>query len=385
MKVKLLNKIDKKGLDILAKNGFEYDTDVENPDAILVRSTKMLDYNFNENLLCISRAGAGVNNIPLDECSKKGIIVFNTPGANANGVKELTIASIIMASRNIVDSIDWVKTLKEDDDLSKTIEANKSNFVGTEIKGKTLGVLGLGSVGGMVANAAYNLDMDVLGYDPYISVNAAWHLSRAINKAESYDEVYANSDFITIHIPSLESTRGIINKEAINKMKDGVKIINLARGDLVDSKAIIEAVNSGKISCYVTDFPTKEMVGVKNIICIPHLGASTSESEENCAIMAAREITDFFKHGVIINSVNYPNITQTKTTEHRIIVIHKNIPGMLSQISNSYSNINFNIESLFSQAKNEYAISVLDTHNKPTKEIINNINNIDGVIRTIIN
>lgn len=385
MQVKLLNKIDPKGLAVLDKNGYTYGEDVANPDAMMIRSTKILDYEFNPELMCIARAGAGVNNIPLDRCSKEGIIVFNTPGANANGVKELTIAALILASRNIVGGVNWLNSLTGDEDLSKTIEANKSKFVGNEIKGKTIGVLGLGAIGGRVANETYNLGMEVLGFDPYISVNAAWHLSRAINRAESYDEVFAKADYITIHIPSLDSTRGMINAEAIAKMKDGVKILNLARGDLVDSNAIIEGVKSGKIGAYVTDFPTKEMLNVPGIITIPHLGASTVESEENCAMMAAKEITDFFNHGVIVNSVNYPQITQPKTCEHRIIVIHKNIPGMLSQISNSYSNLDFNIESLFSQAKGEYAISVLDTNLKASEDIINNIKKIDGVIRVIIN
>ena len=384
MKVKLLNKIDKFGLDILDKKGYEYGEDIADPDAILLRSANILEEEFNPELVCISRAGAGVNNIPLDRCAAEGIIVFNTPGANANAVTELTIASIIIASRNVIKANKWINNLEDHENLSKQVEKNKAQFVGHEIKGKKLGVIGLGAIGGAVANDAYHLGMSVLGYDPYISVNAAWHLSRSINKAESYDEIYKEADYITIHVPSLDSTRNLINKDAIAKMKDGVKIINLARGDLVNTDDIIEAVQSGKVSTYVTDFADEKMLDVDNIICIPHLGASTTESEENCAIMAANEIIDFFEYGVINNSVNYPRISQPKTCEHRIIVLHKNIPGMLAQISNSYSDMSFNIESLFSQANDKYAVSVLDTHMEVPESIIAKIKSIDGVIRVII-
>ena len=385
MKVKLLNKIDKKGLDILNKKGYEYGEDIDKPEAILLRSANILEEQFNPELVCISRAGAGVNNIPLDRCASEGIIVFNTPGANANAVSELTIASIIIASRNIIKANKWIENLDDTTDLSKIVEKNKSQFVGSEIKGKTLGVVGLGAIGGMVANNAYHLGMEVLGYDPHISINAAWHLSRAIEKAESLDEIYSQADYITVHVPSIKETKNFINKDSIAKMKDGVKIINLARGDLVNTDDIIEAVKSGKVSTYITDFADEKMLGVDNIIAIPHLGASTNESEENCAIMAAKEVCDFFEYGVINNSVNYPSISQAKTCEHRIIVLHKNIPGMLAKISNSYLDEDFNIESLFSQANEKYAVSVLDTHMEVPNTIIENINKIDGVIRVIIN
>lgn len=385
MKIKLFNKIDKNGLTILEKNGYQYGEDVIKPDAILLRSANILDEDFNPELKCIARAGAGVNNIPLDRCSEKGIIVFNTPGANANGVKELAILSLILSSRNVIKAIDWLNNVEYNNlDLNKVIEKGKNQFVGNEIKGKTLGVIGLGFIGGLVANDAYNLGLDVLGYDPYLSVNAAWHLSRAIKRADNYDEIYSNADYITLHVPSTKSTKNIINKDSISKMKDGVKIINLARGDLVNTKDIIEAVKDKKVSSYITDFPSTEMLDIDNIICIPHLGASTLESEENCARMACKEIVDFFKLGVINNSVNYPSISQAKTCDYRIIVLHRNIKGMLAQISNVYSNLDFNIESLFSQANEKYAISVFDTHEKVSEQVISGINKIDGVIRVIL-
>lgn len=385
MKIKLYNKIDKNGLSIFDKNNFEYGEDIKKPDAILLRSANILEEKFNPELKCISRAGAGVNNIPLDRCSEKGIIVFNTPGANANGVKELVLASLILASRNVLKATDWINKVDYNDlGFSKTVENGKGQFVGSEIKGKTLGVIGLGAIGGMVANDAYNLGMEVLGYDPYLSVNAAWHLSRAIKKAETYDDIFKKADFITLHVPSVKTTKNIINKDTIAKMKNGVQIINLARGDLVNTSDIIDAVKSKKVSCYVTDFASEEMLNIENIICIPHLGASTIESEKNCAMMACKEIVDFFQFGVINNSVNFPSISQPKTCDYRIIVIHKNIPGMLAQISNAYSNLNFNIESLFSQANEKYAISVFDTHTRVSRQVIKNIENIDGVIRVIV-
>jgi len=381
--IKLLNKIDKSGMDLFDKNYKVSDT-AENPTGILVRSAKMHDMEFGNNLLAIARAGAGVNNIPIDRCSEKGIVVFNTPGANANGVKELAIASLLLSARKIIDGINWVNGLKGQPNVKKLIEKGKSQFAGPELKGKTLGVIGLGAIGGMVANVAYNLGMEVMGCDPYITVNAAWSLSRAVAKADDYDEIYENSDYITIHVPSVSSTKGLINKEAISKMKDGVRIINLSRDDIVDADDIKEALKKGKVACYVTDFPTDELVGVEGVIAIPHLGASTPESEQNCAYLAAQQMIDYLENGNIRNSVNYPEIVLPRVTKNRVVVLHENIPNMLAQVSATLSSANINIESLLSHSKGNNAISLFDTDDNIGTETINKIMQIPAVRRVLV-
>jgi len=382
--IKLLNKISKTGTDLFDPRKYNLSESCENPDGILVRSASLHEMEFGGRLRAIARAGAGVDNIPIDRCSEKGIVVFNTPGANANGVKELTIAALLLASRNIIGGVSWVATLKGQPNFTKLVEKGKSKFAGPEIKGKTLGVIGLGAIGGLVANAACALGMEVIGCDPYITVNAAWCLSRAIGKAENYDEIYEKSDYITLHVPSLPSTKHMINKETIAKMKDGVRIINLSRDDIVNTTDIIEALASGKVAAYVTDFPTEDLIGVEGVIAIPHLGASTPESEENCAYMAAQQMIDYLENGNIRNSVNYPEINLPRTTVTRVVVLHENIPNMLAQISTALSSVNINIESLLSHSKGNNAISLFDTNSAVSDEVAAKILSIPGIRRVNI-
>ncbi len=380
-KIRTMNKIAPIGLEQLDTERFEIGDGIENPDGIMVRSASLHDMEFGDNLKAIVRCGAGVNNIPCDKCAEKGIIVFNTPGANANGVKELTIAALLLASRKIVDGIKWSNTLTED--VAKQVEKGKSAFGGNEISGKTLGVIGLGAIGGLVANTAKSLGMKVLGCDKFITVEAAWHLSRSINKASSYDEVYAQADYITLHIPSNEKTRGMINKESIAKMKDGVKIINLSRADLVNNDDIKEALESGKVSCYVTDFPTEETINVPGIITTPHLGASTAESEDNCAVMAAHQIDDFLTNGNVKNSVNYPDISMARTEGGRLLVLHKNLPNILSAITSLISAQGINIDHMANRSKGDYACTIVDTPTELDDSIVETISKGENVIRVI--
>ena len=382
--IKLYNKISPVGLAVFDSGKYNVGENAENPEGILVRSAALHEVPFGPELLCIARAGAGVNNIPLDRCSENGIVVFNTPGANANGVKELAIAALLLASRDVVGGIEWAKTLKGDPDVAKAVEKGKSRFAGPEIKGKTLGVIGLGAIGGMVANAAYGVGMKVVGCDPYITVKNAWSLSRAVKKADDYDELYAESDYITYHIPAIPATKGIINKENIAKMKDGVRIINLSRGDLCNVPDLLEALASGKVASYVTDFPCEELLGVPGVVAIPHLGASTPESEDNCAVMAAEEMIDYLENGNIRNSVNYPEISLARNAAHRVIALHENVPNMLSQISGALSTDGVNIESLLSQSKGANAISLFDTNDPVSEKAINDIRAIKGVVRVIV-
>lgn len=382
--IKLYNKISPVGLAVFDGGKYNVGENAENPEGILVRSAALHEVPFGPELLCIARAGAGVNNIPLDRCSENGIVVFNTPGANANGVKELAIAALLLASRDVVGGIEWAKTLKGDPDVAKAVEKGKSRFAGPEIKGKTLGVIGLGAIGGMVANAAYGVGMKVVGCDPYITVKNAWSLSRAVKKADDYDELYAESDYITYHIPAIPATKGIINKENIAKMKDGVRIINLSRGDLCNVPDLLEALASGKVASYVTDFPCEEILGVPGVVAIPHLGASTPESEDNCAVMAAEEMIDYLENGNIRNSVNYPEISLARNAAHRVIALHENVPNMLSQISGALSTDGVNIESLLSQSKGANAISLFDTNDPVSEKAINDIRAIKGVVRVIV-
>ena len=381
--IKLYNKISKVGLDVFDADKYNVGEDVENAEGILVRSAALHDEPFGKELVAIARAGAGVNNIPIDRCSENGIVVFNTPGANANGVKELAIAALLLASRDIVGGVNWALSLKGTPDVAKQVEKGKSKFVGPEIKGKTLGVIGLGAIGGLVANVASDIKMKVVGCDPYITVKNAWSLSRAVRKADDYDAIYAESDYISYHIPSLPSTKGIINKENIAKMKDGVRIINLSRGDLANIPDLIEALESGKVASYVTDFPCDELLGIPHVVCIPHLGASTPESEDNCAVMAAEQLIDYIENGNIRNSVNYPEIVLPRTESNRLVVLHENIPNIITQISGALASDNVNIESLLSQAKGNNAVSIFDTNDTITESVVSDISAIKGVVRVM--
>ncbi len=382
--IKLYNKISQIGLDVFDNNKYYVAEDANAPEGILVRSAALHDEPFGKELLAIARAGAGVNNIPIDRCSENGIVVFNTPGANANGVKELAIAALLLASRDIVGGINWASTLKGQPEVGKLVEKGKSKFVGPEIKGKTLGVIGLGAIGGMVANTASSLKMDVVGCDPYITVKNAWSISRAVRRADDYDAIYAQSDYITYHIPSLPSTKGIINKENIAKMKDGVRIVNLSRGDLANIPDLIEALESGKVASYVTDFPCEELIGIPHVVCIPHLGASTPESEDNCAVMASEQLVDYIENGNIRNSVNYPEVVLPRTESNRVIVLHENVPNIITQISAALASDNVNIESLLSQAKGNNAVSIFDSNDNINEAVVADIAAVKGVVRVLV-
>ena len=379
--VQTLNKISKTGLSRLGEN-YNIADDVQNPDAVLVRSASMHDMEMPESLLAIARAGAGVNNIPLDKCSEKGIVVFNTPGANANAVKELVLTGLLLSSRNVVDGIEWAKTLKGNGDaVGKMVEKGKSQFVGPEIMGKTLGVIGLGAIGILVANAAAALGMDVIGYDPFLSVNNALHISTKVQYVSTLDEVFAASDYITVHVPLTPDTKGVINADNIAKMKDGVRILNFSRADLAVSTDVLKALADKKVSAYVTDFATDDILGEDGVIAIPHLGASTPESEENCARMAADEIKDFLENGNIKNSVTLPNVSMARSGAARVCVIHKNIPNMISSVCAKISESGNNIEAMANQSKKDYSYMILDVANDVTDATVDAIKAIDGVIR----
>lgn len=379
--IQTLNKISKAGLSRLGDN-YNVADDVQNPEAILVRSASMHEMEMPESLLAIARAGAGVNNIPLDKCSEQGIVVFNTPGANANAVKELVITALLISSRKVVNGIEWAKTLKGNGDaVGKMVEKGKSQFVGPEIKGKTLGVIGLGAIGILVANAAVSLGMDVVGYDPFLSVDNALMISRKVKHVVTLDEIFAESDYITVHVPLTPDTKGVINAENIAKMKDGVRIINYSRADLVNSADVLAAIKSGKIAAYTTDFATDDILGEDGVIVTPHLGASTPESEDNCAAMAADEIKDFLENGNIKNSVTLPNVSMARTGAERVCVIHKNIPNILSTVTAALSETGNNIESMDSKSKKEYAYTILDVANDVDESAKAKIAAIDGVIR----
>lgn len=360
-----LNKIAKCGIDRLDKNLFNVTDDCANPDAIILRSFSMHDMELPANLKAVARAGAGVNNIPIDKCSEKGIVVFNTPGANANAVAEMTIAGLLLSSRKIVDGIAWANGLKGQEDVGKSVEKGKSAFAGPEIKGKKLGVIGLGAIGAMVANLAVALGMDVEGYDPYISVDAAWRLSRHIKKSSDLKMMVSRCDYITIHMPLTDSTKNIINDEMFDCMGEGTRLLNFARGGLVDNAALKRAIESGKVACYVTDFPCEETLGMNNVINIPHLGASTPESEDNCAVMAADQMADFIKYGNIKNSVNFPNCELPLDSKYRITIAHKNVPNMLSSFSGIFADENINIVNMLNKSKNNYAYTMVDVDEVP--------------------
>ena len=375
--VKLYNKISKVGLDDLDPAKYTCAEDFEDYDAVLVRSAKLHDVQFPKNLKCIARAGAGVNNIPIDRCSQEGIVVFNTPGANANAVKELVICALLLASRKIVQGANWVKGLKGTPDIGPAAEKGKATYAGPEIAGKKLGVIGLGAIGVKVANAAIGLDMDVWGYDPYLSVDGALKLSRSVKHVTELDEILANCDYITIHVPLTPDTKHTISAEAIEKMKDGARVINLARGELVDTQAMAKALASGKIAAYVSDFASDEILEQENAITLPHLGASTPESEENCAKMAVYEITEYLEKGTIRNSVNFPNLKVPYEGGYRICMIHKNIPNMIANISAA---VRCNIENMGNRSKGDYAYTIIDTAEAPTEANLDELRAIEGMI-----
>ena len=378
--IKLLNKISNVGLKKYDTSKYVYGDDVQNPDAVMVRSASMHDMQMPESLLAIARAGAGTNNIPVSDCADKGIVVFNTPGANANAVKELVILGLLLSSRKVTKAVDWCKTIKgEGDNVGKTVEKGKSAFAGPEIKGKTLGIIGLGAIGRLVAEAAVDLGMSVIGYDPYLPENA--ELKPGITVNNNLDEIFPVADYITVHVPLTPDTKHMINAESIAKMKNTVRIMNFARGDLADSDAVINALDEGEMACYVTDFPDAKLIGVDGVIAIPHLGASTPESEENCAEMAAQELIDYLEDGNIKNSVNMPNVFMQRTGKVRVTVIHKNQPNMIATITDTISKDGVNIASFEDKNRGEIAYSIIDCDNDVSDRIANDINSIEGVIR----
>ena len=381
-RIKTLNKISPAGLSQLDKARYAVSDSEENEDGVLVRSADMQDYVFPETLRAIARAGAGTNNIPVDRCSQAGIVVFNTPGANANAVKELAVCALLLASRRVVDGSRWIHDqVLSGVNVEDVVEKGKSQFVGPELQGKTLGVMGLGAIGVQVANIATKLGMTVYGYDPYLSVNAALNLSRMVHVTAETETIYKNCDYITIHVPQNKETRGMINEDAIHMMKGGVRIVNLARGGLVNEDDLIEALGSGKVAAYVTDFPTNKLAGARNVTLIPHLGASTPESEQNCAVMAAQELRDYMENGDIRNSVNLPTLVQPWSGIARLCVIHANSPGMLARITAVLSAEGVNVENLTNKSKGEYAYTVVDIGSRIGEKEVEGIRAIDGVLR----
>ena len=379
--VKCLNPISNRGLDLFTSE-FEVIDDLNAADAVLVRSASMHDLEVPDSMLAVARAGAGVNNIPLNEYAEKGITVFNTPGANANGVKELVVAGLLLASRDIIGGVNWVKENAKQADLAKMIEKKKKAFAGNELKGKSIGVIGLGAIGVLVANICNRLGMNVYGYDPYVSVRSAWSLSRMVNHSSSLDEIYEKCDFLTIHVPYMESTKGMIGKEAVQKMKDGATILNFARGELVDDQAVLDGLASKKIKHYVTDFPRPAVAAADGVITIPHLGASTEESEENCAEMAVDHLMNYLEKGNIVNSVNYPNCDLGDIeAECRITVHHKNLPNMIGQLTSALAEEGYNIENMLNKSKKDYAYSIFDVEKRPSEKVLSKMKQIDGVIR----
>ena len=376
-----LNNISPKGTAVWTDE-FQKTDELDEAQAILVRSAAMHDMKFSPELLAIARAGAGVNNIPLDRCAQEGIVVFNTPGANANGVVEMALCGMLLGSRDVVGGINWVQTIKDTPDVGKQVEKGKSKFAGHEIKGKSLGVIGLGAIGGPLANAACKLGMNVYGCDPFISIDAAWRLDSDIVHVKTRDEIYENSDIITLHVPLLDDTKHMINRESIAKMKDGVIILNFARDLLVDDEAMEEALKSGKVKRYITDFPNDKTAGMEGVVAIPHLGASTEESEDNCAMMAVKQVMNYLLNGNIVNSVNFPNCDMGVCTKaSRITILHKNIPNMLSQLTNVLAGENINISDLINRSRGEYAYTMFDLDSIPSESAIEKLKEIDGVIR----
>jgi D-3-phosphoglycerate dehydrogenase len=379
--VNCLNNIAAVGLDLFSSD-YNTSASFEESQAVLVRSAKMHDMELPSGLLAIARAGAGVNNIPLDKCADAGIVVFNTPGANANAVKEHVIAALLLASRDILGGIEWVKENKDDADIAKSAEKAKKAFAGKEIKGKKLGVIGLGAIGQLVANAAISLGMEVYGYDPYLSVNAAWNLSSEVKHIVNVEDIYRECEYITIHVPALESTTGMINKDAFDMMKKGTVIINCARDILVDEPAILDAIKSGKVAKYVTDFPNATTAGKDGVIVIPHLGASTEEAEDNCAVMAVKELRNFIENGNIVNSVNYPACDMgVCSSASRLAICHKNVPSVISKITSVMGDAGINIEEMANKSRGDYAYSLVDVGTPASEEVIGKLNSIGGVIK----
>jgi len=378
-KIQTLNKIASVGLDELPRDSFEIAS--ENPDGILVRSADMHTLELPASVKAIARAGAGVNNIPIDKCSKRGVVVFNTPGANANGVKELVIAAMLLASRRILPGVEWARSLKgKGKEVGPLVEKGKNDFVGPEIKGKKLGVIGLGAIGVMVANDALALGMDVVGFDPYISVEAAWGLARTVRRATSLDQLLAQSDYITLHIPLVDATKGLLGAAQFGVMKKGVRIVNLARGGLVKTADVKAALASGVVSCYVTDFPEDDLLDEKNVIPIPHLGASTPEAEDNCAIMAARQMSDFLRYGNVKNSVNFPNCEMPNMGRTRLVVGNANVPNMVGQITTVLAGDKINIIDMMNKSAGELAYNIIDVDGSVSEAVVEKIRKIEGVI-----
>ena len=380
-RIKTLNKISAVGTSRFG-SGYVCGGDAEDPHGILVRSASLHEMEFPKSLLAIARAGAGVNNIPIDRCSENGIVVFNTPGANANAVKELVIAALFLTSRKIVPAMEWAKTLKGSGaEVGKLVEKGKSNFAGPEIRGKRLGVIGLGAIGILVANAANALGMEVYGYDPYLSVDAAWGLSRSVRHARTLDEIFANSDYLTIHVPLNPDTKNLIDSEAIQKMNDGVRILNFARGGLVNTEAVLAGLKNGKISVYATDFPSDDLLGVDGVLAVPHLGASPPESEDNCARMAADELKDYLENGNIRNSVNMPSVSMPRDHSVRVCVLHRNIPNTISLLSGALAQTGINIENMQSKSRKDYAYAILDVTGEPDAKTMETLEQRSEIIK----
>ena len=378
--IQTLNKIAACGTDLLDKSKYSFGDEVNNPDAILVRSAAMHDMEFGDKLLAIARAGAGVNNIPIDKCSEKGIVVFNTPGANANAVKELVICAMLISSRKIPASMEWVKTLKgKGGEVSKLVEKGKSQFVGPEIMGKTLGVIGLGAIGVLVANAAVALGMNVVGYDPFLNVEHALKLNGSVKVVKDVKDIYTQSDYITLHVPATADTKGMIDKDAIALMKKSVRLMNFSRDSLVVEADVIAAIGNGGMACYTTDFGSDNLIGHENVIVLPHLGASTPESEDNCAVMAVKEVTDYIENGNITNSVNLPNMIMPITGDAKICVIHKNVEGVINNVTAPVSAAGLNIENMESKSKKDYAYTCLDVKGN-TDGIIEKLKSVENVV-----
>lgn len=378
-KILKLNEISEVA-DQFLPEGYLFDKNVEKPDGIMLRSFNMHEYPLNDELLAVARAGAGTNNIPIAKCTEKGIVVFNTPGANANAVKELVLCELFLGGRKIVDAIEWVKTLKGTEGISKAVEKGKSSFVGHEISGKTLGVIGLGAIGVSVANAAVGLGMSVLGNDPYLSIDGALHLDTHVKTAD-VDTILKNSDFITVHVPLTPTTEKMFNAQTFAKMKDGAVLINNSRGELVDAAALIAAIESGKIERYITDFPSDELIGVKNVICVPHLGASTPEAEDNCAMMAAKELAEYIENGNIVHSVNYPDVSSPRSSVSRVTILHENVKDVISKITSIISSASINIANLLDKSKGDKAYLIIDLDEQPSQKVIDEIGALDFVIR----
>ena len=379
--IKTMNKISQQGLDVLAKNGFLVNPDSANPEGLLIRSAKLHDETFGDKLLGIARAGVGYDNVPVERCTENGIAVFNTAGANAEAVKELTVCALLLASRDIAGGIEWVKGLVGQDGIAAAVEKGKSAFVGPELSGKTIGIVGLGAIGALVANAAIALGMEVWGYDPYLSVEAAWRLRSDVNHASDLDTLFRMSDYITLHLACNNETRGMINAAAIAKMKPGTRIINLARGELVDDDAILAALSAGKVARYVTDFPNDKLAGAQGVVALPHLGASTPESEEKCAIMAAQEISDYLLNGNTKNSVNLPNVYLDRAGKERLCVIHRNVPRMLNRFLDLIGAQNINVEHMINKARGDVAYTVIDAGGALGGEITGKIAAMKEVLR----